>query len=152
MKMIFEIETEEELSEIEGIHNLLDAVFMREGIDIRKSSLQSEGELAEITIHDSERKCRICGCDWFHACPGGCYWVEEDLCSSCASQGKELSLEEIKALPDGTEVYIKSVFPHDYDFIGVKEGTYITEPSGSKWALAADFEAFCTAYEIADKC
>ena len=32
------------------------------------------------------QKCRICGCDDFHACPGGCSWVEPDLCSAC--QGK----------------------------------------------------------------
>jgi len=30
-----------------------------------------------------ERECRVCGCtdDW--ACPEGCWWVEEDLCSAC---------------------------------------------------------------------
>jgi len=28
-------------------------------------------------------KCRICGCDDDHACEGGCYWVEPDLCSGC---------------------------------------------------------------------
>lgn len=32
----------------------------------------------------SERKCRICGCTWNNACEGGCYWVEDDLCSKCA--------------------------------------------------------------------
>jgi hypothetical protein len=32
------------------------------------------------------RKCRICGCTWDHACEGGCYWVEDDLCSKCADQ------------------------------------------------------------------
>ena len=31
-----------------------------------------------------EHKCRICGCTWHYACPGGCYWVEPDLCSECA--------------------------------------------------------------------
>ena len=30
------------------------------------------------------RVCRVCGCTDDHACPGGCYWVEEDLCSACA--------------------------------------------------------------------
>lgn len=30
-----------------------------------------------------EQSCRICGCTWFNACPGGCYWVQEDLCSEC---------------------------------------------------------------------
>lgn len=31
-------------------------------------------------------KCRVCGCDDFHACPGGCSWVESDLCSACAAK------------------------------------------------------------------
>jgi len=31
--------------------------------------------------------CRVCGCSWFNACPGGCWWAEPDLCSTCA--GKE---------------------------------------------------------------
>ncbi len=30
--------------------------------------------------------CRECGCDDDHACPGGCYWVERDLCSVCAAK------------------------------------------------------------------
>ena len=28
--------------------------------------------------------CRICGCSWFNPCPGGCSWVEPNLCSTCA--------------------------------------------------------------------
>jgi hypothetical protein len=28
--------------------------------------------------------CRGCGCSNFSACPGGCWWAEDDLCSSCA--------------------------------------------------------------------
>lgn len=35
-----------------------------------------------------ERTCRICGCTEDHACPGGCSWVEEDLCSACAKPKK----------------------------------------------------------------
>jgi hypothetical protein len=27
--------------------------------------------------------CRVCGCTDDNACPGGCFWVEPDLCSSC---------------------------------------------------------------------
>lgn len=34
----------------------------------------------------SSKKCRICGCTDLNACEGGCHWVEEDLCSACASQ------------------------------------------------------------------
>lgn len=28
--------------------------------------------------------CRGCGCTNWAACEGGCWWVEDDLCSSCA--------------------------------------------------------------------
>jgi len=31
-----------------------------------------------------ERTCRVCGCTDDQACEGGCHWVEDDLCSSCA--------------------------------------------------------------------
>lgn len=31
----------------------------------------------------TERVCRVCGCTEFNACPGGCSWVEIDLCSAC---------------------------------------------------------------------
>lgn len=30
------------------------------------------------------RTCRVCGCTDERACPEGCWWVEEDLCSECA--------------------------------------------------------------------
>lgn len=29
------------------------------------------------------RRCRVCGCTDDRACPGGCHWVEDDLCSAC---------------------------------------------------------------------
>jgi hypothetical protein len=28
--------------------------------------------------------CRECGCTDARACPGGCFWVLDDLCSACA--------------------------------------------------------------------
>jgi len=37
-----------------------------------------------ITICESDSaKCRVCGCTQYNACPGGCYWVEDELCSNC---------------------------------------------------------------------
>ncbi len=32
------------------------------------------------------RTCRICGCTDDFGCPGGCYWVEDDLCSACVDK------------------------------------------------------------------
>ena len=35
----------------------------------------------------AERTCRVCGCHDTNPgdgdCPGGCYWVAQDLCSRC---------------------------------------------------------------------
>ena len=44
-----------------------------------------EGNSSRYIICDDllNQKCRICGCSWFNACPGGCWWVEKDLCSAC---------------------------------------------------------------------
>jgi predicted RNA-binding Zn-ribbon protein involved in translation (DUF1610 family) len=36
-----------------------------------------------------EQRCRVCGCTWYNACEGGCYWVEDDLCSKCAEKAQE---------------------------------------------------------------
>ena len=33
--------------------------------------------------------CRVCGCTNDRACPGGCRWVEFDLCSACDRKLKE---------------------------------------------------------------
>lgn len=35
----------------------------------------------------SAASCRKCGCTDDRACPGGCFWVEPDLCASCAVPG-----------------------------------------------------------------
>lgn len=39
----------------------------------------------------SEWVCRECGCTDDHACPGGCFWVEKDLCSACVDEDKQRS-------------------------------------------------------------
>jgi hypothetical protein len=43
-----------------------------------------------------EQICRECGCTQNNACPNGCWWVEEDLCSDCT---------EISHYPLEKEVY-----------------------------------------------
>ncbi|QAT49139.1 hypothetical protein EQM14_04760 [Caproiciproducens sp. NJN-50] len=39
----------------------------------------------------TEEVCRICGCTQDNACPGGCWWIKEDLCSSCYEKLKSQS-------------------------------------------------------------
>lgn len=43
-----------------------------------------------LSIVDNEPVCRICGCTQNNACDGGCYWAEEDLCSSCAQDAERI--------------------------------------------------------------
>ncbi len=35
---------------------------------------------------DEQQKCRKCGCTDECACPGGCAWVLDNLCSACIPQ------------------------------------------------------------------
>ncbi|MFH2116748.1 MAG: hypothetical protein ABII85_01750 [Bacillota bacterium] len=44
-----------------------------------------EGELEkEDALFDKDsRFCKVCGCSQERACPSGCYWVTDDLCSNC---------------------------------------------------------------------
>jgi len=55
--------------------------------------LAENGQLrAVITENDPnffKRKCRLCGCDWNHPCNDHDFWVEDDLCSACASKQTE---------------------------------------------------------------
>ncbi len=53
-------------------------VLRQWGLDV--SGLHDENEQNEPLV---EQKCRVCGCTDDHACAGGCYWVEPDLCSRC---------------------------------------------------------------------
>lgn len=36
---------------------------------------------------DTEPVCKVRGCTERNACPGGCWWVEENLCSACVGEG-----------------------------------------------------------------
>jgi cytochrome c2 len=54
------------------------------------------------SVFEIERRCRKCGCTEFSACldeatGSACYWVEEDLCSACATP-KQKAMSETKKL------------------------------------------------------
>lgn len=46
----------------------------------------------------AERACRVCGCTDTHACPGGCWWVDADLCSACVGASGELPVSAAERL------------------------------------------------------
>ena len=53
----------------------------------------SEFDCTPMYDEDDEPRCRVCGCTQNNACPGGCYWVEEDLCSACVEKAENLKEE-----------------------------------------------------------
>lgn len=53
----------------------------RLGLGLRPGKVR--GTLREAIHAAMQGTCRICGCTQTQACPGGCYWVEPDLCSAC---------------------------------------------------------------------
>lgn len=76
-KVIHELSDEEakELNKlVDNIQADDEKEFGEEVIDI---------EFEEKTKDEDIQKCRVCGCTWDNACPGGCSWVEFDLCSEC---------------------------------------------------------------------
>ena len=44
--------------------------------------------------------CRFCGCTDARACPGGCAWVEPDLCTACVQDALLLLVRSSLDLPE----------------------------------------------------
>ena len=42
-------------------------------------------------LHRSSTRCRVCGCTEADGCPEGCSWVDDDLCSICASAAEAIA-------------------------------------------------------------
>lgn len=45
-------------------------------------------------VIETEPACRVCGCTESRACLGGCWWVEDDLCSTCHTAIRKGTLTE----------------------------------------------------------
>lgn len=52
--------------------------------DLNEGEVLEEELAAHVKIahREEEQVCRVCGCTEDNACPGGCRWVENDLCSN----------------------------------------------------------------------
>ena len=66
--------------------------------------------------------CRICGCTDDCGCPGGCEWVEEDLCSRCSEIVEEFVAtvrNQANNLEDVMNNVDQLVNPEDYQEGGI---------------------------------
>lgn len=76
---------DDELGELDRFLELAD-----NEVSARLDAIADEMSPAERVLHApdhvrGERTCRGCGCTDTYACPGGCAWVDRDLCSRCAA-------------------------------------------------------------------
>lgn len=79
--------------------------------------------------------CRVCSCTDHRACPGGCWWVEPDLCSACA--------------PDGLSSRLAVVVAELESLAEAAEGRGEIAPAGSGLEAMGRAEAY---YDSAAKC
>ena len=66
--------------------------LMQQAADALEKLSVRNAQLRTVIIQNDQnffkRKCRVCGCDWNHPCNDHDYWVEDDLCSTCASKSE----------------------------------------------------------------
>ena len=81
---------------------------------------------------ESEQVCRVCGCTDDNACPGGCWWVEEVLCSACVDtqmkyfefpveNGSYYALIGAETEEEAVSCYNEAVGEMDWDYPGPDE-------------------------------
>lgn len=84
MKKYYEVNGEDRVLEVEatGIINVVDLEMQ-----LNKKLSPTDAYTYRKWHREKEKQvCRVCGCTYFTPCPGGCYWVEDDLCSTCAEK------------------------------------------------------------------
>lgn len=79
-----------------------------------------------------EQKCRICGCDWNHACNDHDYWFAEDLCSTCAETMKPILFNTpmVQAILENRKKSTRRVIKLDFSYV------YKAACGAGKWSEA----------------
>lgn len=89
----------------------------------------------------TDQKCRVCGCTQERACPGGCYWVEPDLCSSCVDEQIEISFGYFKYEDESSDrVQILETVGLACDFNSVEEAEAFIHGYATALGLESAFE------------
>jgi hypothetical protein len=83
-----------------GITTRLDRPGLILGRAVSKWYFEIPELLADVAAYaergGAKRRCRVCGCVDNHACPGGCWWVDKDLCSACAEEERPNEESRVK--------------------------------------------------------
>ena len=74
---------EKESAVFDGEELVCPACSGHEWVELGPAEVPLPKEPAEKVV--VRRTCRGCGCTQYNACDGGCWWVEDDLCSECVT-------------------------------------------------------------------
>ncbi len=75
--------------------------------------------------------CRTCGCTDERACEGGCFWVEPDLCSACASTDQLLSHLLKRLKPRQIVLVLLYLRDHEPPAVGLEPAGFVDgDPDG----------------------
>lgn len=66
-----------------------DEMVFDKNIDIDAWFKGSTADALESWFVAERQQCKVCGCTEDRACPGGCYWAEDNLCSKCAERDND---------------------------------------------------------------
>jgi hypothetical protein len=70
----------------DGCEELLSRLISQGLIEVSRFHQRGSPIQTVYGLPDDKSACRECGCIDEMACVGGCFWVEEDLCSKCAPE------------------------------------------------------------------
>ncbi|MDB5447604.1 MAG: hypothetical protein JWQ97_2921 [Phenylobacterium sp.] len=70
------------LRQVTGQQNAPTHLSHAEAVDAIEAAFGA-GQAVAWNMAAQRRTCRVCGCWEMEACDGGCWWVEDDLCSAC---------------------------------------------------------------------
>lgn len=91
-----------------------------------------------LAAFDTLRACRVCGCTQDHACQGGCWWTEDDLCSACDPRVSPSVGDRVTVAGETREVEVRKADRVIYSWPGKLAMRTLRIAAWQEWAMQAE--------------